>query len=198
MSFVTDSQFIENLPAPRASFEWRGTDNSWRLLFAGAQDLADVAQAQTLIMPQFKNHALAGRQPAQGAFDTLPELHVPEVALRIGVRGILFKIVHTVERTLGGIHHGRLFLADLPLAQIIQANVRHDAVEPGMEAAIEPERIDAAKHAQERFLKDVTCVFLGPQQVDSEPKHTLVVSADKLLESVLIAALNGPDQAGFI
>jgi hypothetical protein len=67
-----------------------------------------------------------------------------------------------------------------------------------MEAAIEPERIDAAKYAQERLLENVTCVFLGPQQIDSEPKHTLVVGADELLESVLIAALDGPDQAGFI
>src|SRR5450759_3165921 len=31
MSLVTDSQFIENLPTPRAFFGWRGTDNSWRL-----------------------------------------------------------------------------------------------------------------------------------------------------------------------
>jgi hypothetical protein len=67
-----------------------------------------------------------------------------------------------------------------------------------MEAAIEPERIDAAEHAQESLLEDVTCVFLGTQQVDSEPEHTLVVGADELFESVLIAALDGPDQAGFI
>jgi hypothetical protein len=67
-----------------------------------------------------------------------------------------------------------------------------------MEAAIEPERIDAAEHAQKSLLKDVTCVFLGAQQVHREPEHTLVVSADELFESVLIAALNGPDQVGFI
>ena len=67
-----------------------------------------------------------------------------------------------------------------------------------MKAAIEAERVDALEHPQESLLKDVTCVFLGSQQVHSEPEHTLVVSADKLLESVLIAALNGPYQAGFI
>ena len=67
-----------------------------------------------------------------------------------------------------------------------------------MEAAIEPERIDAAEDAQESLLEDVTCVFLGTQQVDREPEHTLIIGADELLESVLIAALDGPDQAGFI
>jgi hypothetical protein len=67
-----------------------------------------------------------------------------------------------------------------------------------MKTAIEPKRIDAAKHTQESLLENVTCVFLGTQQIHSEPKHTLVVGADELLESILIAALHGPDQAGFI
>ena len=56
----------------------------------------------------------------------------------------------------------------------------------------------SAKHAQESLLKDVTCVFLGAQQVHGEPEHTLVVRADQLLEGVLIAALDCPNQAGFI
>ena len=51
---------------------------------------------------------------------------------------------------------------------------------------------------KKRLLKDVPCVFLRTQQVHGKPKHTLVVSADQLLESVLVAALDGPDQAGLI
>jgi hypothetical protein len=63
-----------------------------------------------------------------------------------------------------------------------------------MKAAIEPERIEVPVDPQERFLVDIARIFRGPQQVHGEPKHTLVVSADQLLEGVLVAALGRPNQ----
>jgi hypothetical protein len=63
-----------------------------------------------------------------------------------------------------------------------------------VKAAIEAEGIEAPIDPQERFLVDIARIFRGPQQVHSEPKDTLVVSADQLLEGVLVAALGRPNQ----
>jgi len=165
----------------------------FRGFLAGTQDFADVAKAKALVVPEFKNHTLAGSEPAKGALDAAAELAIPHIALGIGMGGVFFKIVHAVEGAFGGIDDGRLLFSHFSLAQIIQANVGHDAVQPSVKTAIEPEGINAAEDAQEGLLKDVTCVFLGAEQVDGEPEHTLVVSADELLEGILIAALDSPN-----
>jgi hypothetical protein len=49
------------------------------------------------------------------------------------------------------------------------------------------------EHTEERFLVHVPGVFRGAQQVHGEPKHTLVIGADQLLEGILVSALGGPD-----
>ena len=110
------------------------------------------------------------------------------------MRGFLLNSFHAVDRPIGGFHHRGLLFANLPLAQLIQADVSHDAVQPGLKAAIEAERIEAPIDPEEGFLVDIARIFRGPQQVHGEPKDTLVVSADQLLEGVLVAALGRPDQ----
>ena len=62
-----------------------------------------------------------------------------------------------------------------------------------MKAAIEAERVQVAIDPQKRFLVDIARVFRRTQQVHGQPEHTLVVSADQLLKSVLVAALGGPN-----
>jgi hypothetical protein len=63
-----------------------------------------------------------------------------------------------------------------------------------VEAAIEPERIEVAVDPEKRLLVDIPRVFRRPQQGHGEPEDTLIVSADQLLESVLVAALGRPNQ----
>jgi hypothetical protein len=63
-----------------------------------------------------------------------------------------------------------------------------------MKAAIEPERMEVPVDPQERFLIDIPRIFRRPQQVHGEPKHTLVVSANQLLEGILVAALGRPNE----
>jgi hypothetical protein len=63
-----------------------------------------------------------------------------------------------------------------------------------MKAAIEPERIEVPVDPEEGLLVDIARIFRRPQQVHGEPKHTLVVSADQLLEGFLVAALSRPNQ----
>jgi hypothetical protein len=77
---------------------------------------------------------------------------------------------------------------------LVQADVGHDAVQPGVKAAIEPERIEIPVDPQKRLLVNIPSIFRGPQQIHGEPEHTLVVSADQLLEGILVAALGGPNQ----
>jgi hypothetical protein len=46
---------------------------------------------------------------------------------------------------------------------------------------------------QKRFLIHVAGVFRRAQKVHREPEHTLVVRANQLLESVLVAGLSSPN-----
>jgi hypothetical protein len=63
-----------------------------------------------------------------------------------------------------------------------------------MKAAVEPERIEVPVDPEERFLVDIPRIFRRPQQVHGEAEHTLVVSADQLLEGVLVSALGRPNE----
>ena len=67
-----------------------------------------------------------------------------------------------------------------------------------MKTAIEAERVDVLVDPQESLLVHVPGIFRRAQKIEREPEHTMIVGAHQLLESVLVAALNGPDQRRFI
>ncbi len=50
----------------------------------------------------------------------------------------------------------RLFLAHFPLAQLIEAKVRHDPIKPSVKAAIEAKRMQVFINPKEGLLVDVT------------------------------------------
>ena len=96
-------------------------------------------------------------------------------------------------RAVRRFHHRRFLLTDFALPQLIQADVGHDPVQPGMKTAIEPERMQVPVDPRKRLLVHVARIFRRPQQVHRQPEHTLVVRADQLLKSVLVAALGRPN-----
>ena len=81
---------------------------------------------------------------------------------------------------------------------MIETNVGHNPVQPRVKAAVEPERMNVPVDPQKGFLINIAGVLGGAQQVHGEPKHTLVVSADQLLEGVLITVLDRANYGGFI
>jgi hypothetical protein len=62
-----------------------------------------------------------------------------------------------------------------------------------MEGTIEPEGVQVAIDPEERFLVDVARVLRRAEEVHGQSEDTLVVGANQLLESVLVAALGRPD-----
>ena len=105
----------------------------------------------------------------------------------------LFEGIHAVHGAFAGFDDGGFFLAHLTFAQLIQTDVGHDPVQPGMKAAIETERVQVPVNPEKRLLIDVPGVLRRAEQIHGQPEHTLVVGADQLLESVLVAALCRPN-----
>src|SRR6266446_9616656 len=93
-------------------------------------------------MPQLENHSLARRQLSQSRDDAGTQLPVPQASLRIAGRALFLDPVGPVHLSIGGIDAGGLLFPDLPLPQMVETDVGHDPVQPGVEAAIEPERVN--------------------------------------------------------
>jgi hypothetical protein len=77
---------------------------------------------------------------------------------------------------------------------VVQAQIRHDAIQPGVKTAIEPEVLKVAEYPQERFLVHIVSIFGGSQKVHGKAEHTLVIGANELLKGGMIALLSRPDQ----
>src|SRR3954453_15750945 len=126
-------------------------------------------------------------------FDTGAELTVPQGPFGVGMGCLLFETIHAIHRAFAGFHGGRFLFANLPLAQLIQTYVCYDPVQPGVEAAIEPERMEVPEDPEKSLLIHVSCVLRRPEEVHGKSKHTLVVGPYQLLERVLVTRLGRPD-----
>jgi hypothetical protein len=63
-----------------------------------------------------------------------------------------------------------------------------------MEATIEPEGVQIPINPEKRLLVNVARILRRAEEVHGQPEHTLVVRANQLLESVLVAGLGRPNQ----
>jgi hypothetical protein len=77
---------------------------------------------------------------------------------------------------------------------MVEAQIRHDAVDPGIERALEPEAADVDVSAQEGFLVDVLAVFLGAGEVNRQAEYGPVVLANQFFKSGGIAELCSADE----
>src|SRR5438034_961519 len=105
-------------------------------------------------MPQLEDHALARRQLLQRPADPRAQLTVPETPLRVAGGAIFLHRIGAVYHAIRSFDHRRLLLPDLPLAQMIETDVRHNPVKPGIKAAIEPEQVDILINPQESFRSE--------------------------------------------
>ena len=111
---------------------------------------------------------------------------------------ILSEMVHPVEGTFGGIDHSGLFPPDFPFAQVIETDIGHNAVQPGVETTVETKRMEVLVDPQEGFLVDIPGVLRGAKQVHGNAQDILVVTAHQCLERLGISTLSCSDQCGFV
>src|SRR6266702_7497334 len=77
---------------------------------------------------------------------------------------------------------------------MIETQVGHDPVNPGVERTFEPETADVFVGFEEGVLVDVLRVLLGPGEMESEAQHRLVVMTNEFLEGGAVPALGLSDQ----
>ncbi len=79
--------------------------------------------------------------------------------------------------------------ARLAAAQVVQADVGDDAVEPGVKAAFKAETVQIPVNLEERFLIDVAGV-LGPlHEIEGQAQDIAVIPANQFLESGAVSRL---------
>src|SRR5499425_2622963 len=117
-------------------------------LFGRTERLADRAQLQSLVVLHFKNHTFTRRKSIHRLGQPQANLLADQVALGIERRAVLALNLKKVACAfLVAIHQNfrsLIFRAGLAAAQMIQTNVGHDAIKPGVEAAFEAETVQVA------------------------------------------------------
>src|ERR1700720_1568558 len=87
-----------------------------------------------------------------------------------------------------------LFRMAATAAQVIEANVGNDSIDPGEEGAFEAEAVQIAVDLQEGLLIDVPRVFGAAQPVGREPQDLPVVALHEQVESGAVAGLGALDK----
>ena len=121
----------------------------------GTEGFADGAEAEAFVVTHFKDDAFAGGQFRQGVLDASAQFPGEQAALGVVVGPAFFDGFEQIVFSGGGVDDGWFFLADLPFAEMIEADVGDDAIEPGGEVGIETEGMEVFVNAEESFLVDI-------------------------------------------
>ena len=81
---------------------------------------------------------------------------------------------------------------------MVEAKIGDDAVDPGIERALEPEAPQVAISLKEGFLVDVLGVVFRGGQPQRQSQNCLVVLAHQLLEGGAVPALRLTDQDAIV
>src|SRR5579872_3086684 len=152
--------------------------------FGSIQHLSDGAQAETLVVLQFKNHALARRQLAQRRLNPFAQDLSIQLAFRIRERpdvGYRSQQIDLVARMID--EYCLVFFARLAPPQLIQTKVGDNAVNPRVERALEAEVSDIPEGLQKRFLIDILCVVLGAGEMQRQAQHLRFILTHQRVES---------------
>src|SRR5215470_16035714 len=91
-----------------------------------------------------------------------------------------------------------VFRARLTAAKVVQADVGDDAVEPGVEAALEAETMKIAVNLEKSFLINVAGIFRAFHQVQGEAQNIAIETADQFLKSGPVASLRFRHQSSLV
>ena len=84
------------------------------------------------------------------------------------------------------------------LAQVIQAEIGDDAIDPGVERALEAEARQIDVGAKKGFLIDVLTIFLRAGEMDRQAQHGAIILPHQFFEGGGVALLGFADQRGVI
>src|SRR5215471_3530188 len=150
-------------------------------------------------MLQFEYHALARRQPGERYSNFSSEFAAHQIAFGIGARACvrhLFEKVVLLARRIGC--DRSVLLANTLLAQMVEAEVSNDPVDPGVEGTLEAETAQILVGLQKGLLIDILGVGFRSCEVKSQAQDGLIVVPHKHLESSAIATLSFADQTGVV
>src|SRR5581483_3836079 len=83
-------------------------------------------------------------------------------------------------------------------AKMVEAEIRHNAVNPCVKRALETESWQLQISAQEGFLIYILAIFGRTRKMDRNTKHRSVILMDKRFESRRIAVLRSSNQLGVV
>jgi hypothetical protein len=81
---------------------------------------------------------------------------------------------------------------------MIETQIGHDAVDPGIERTLKPEAADVDVGAQEGLLVNILAVFLRPGEMNRQSEHGSIVLANQFFERSGIAQLSPADKQRII
>src|ERR1700733_10472850 len=123
----------------------RSEERIFGSLFRGVEHLANGAQAEPLVMLEFKNHALARSELAKRGLNARAEKLAIKLLGGVGVGAVVGDGAQHIDLVAGVIeHHGVVFAACLLAAKLIETEIGDDAVDPGVEGALKAEVTDVA------------------------------------------------------
>ncbi len=146
-------------------------------------------------MPQFKHHALTRGQFLQSPANPPAQLSPHQVPLGIRAGSAVWHLLQHIVLLAGLIgRHRRFFLAHLLFAQMIEAKIGYDAIDPGIERALKAKIGYALVRFEERFLVYILGLVLVTGELHGQPHHRLIVVPHQLLERGAVTALRFADQ----
>jgi len=167
-----------------------------------AESVTDGPELQALIVLHLKHNAFARGQALHGYGDARLDFLADESALGVQRRALLPLALEKIGDALlveAGIQFGSLiFGARLTAAQVVQANVGDDAVEPGVKAALEAETVEIAVDLEECFLVDVAGVLGALHEIQRQAQNVPVEAAHQFLESSTTARLRFRNQGPLV
>src|SRR5712671_1971496 len=171
-------------------------------LFSRSQRLAYRTQLQSLIMLHLKHNPFPWRQPLHRRRNPRLNFFAEQPPLRVQRRPMLplplKKVGDPLIRVPGMRFRSLIFRPRLPPPQMIQAHVRDNPIQPGVEAALKAEAMQVAVDLQESFLVNVARVLGTLHQIQRQPQHVAVVPAHQFLKRSSVSNLRFRDYTALV
>src|ERR1700734_4388312 len=127
--------------------------------------------------------------------DALAQLTPHQIALRIRSRPPIRNLIEYVVLSPRRIRcNRRVLFAHLPLAQMIEAKIGHDTVNPSVKRALKAKIPNALVRLQESFLINILGLVFRAGEMQGQPQHCLVETPHQFLEGSAIATLPFADK----
>src|SRR5579885_228248 len=167
-------------------------------LFRGIQHFSNRPELKTLIMLQLKDHALSWRQLLKRRLNALAQNLALQLAVGIGNRAVIAHIaeqVHFLARRVN--HDGRIFAPRLAPPELVQTQVGHNPVDPGVERALKPEIPDIPEGLKKSLLMDVLRILLRARKVQGQSQYRLIILTHQNVKGSAGALLGFANQLCF-